>query len=134
MASARRAGVVRHVVEDVIGAHLATLVRHLADSDLPRDAARAHWAALPASYEFALHAWDINQTTGCRTPLPPTLVEALLAHAPLVVDGVDRTDLFAPPLSPPRPGHPTDRLLALFGRRALPAARHPKPTGRSTPL
>ncbi|NKQ29244.1 hypothetical protein HF200_34330, partial [Streptomyces galbus] len=59
--------------------------------DLPRDAARAHWAALSASCELALHAWDINQTTGCRTPLPPTLIEALLAHASLVVDGVDRT-------------------------------------------
>jgi hypothetical protein len=100
--------------------------------DLPRDAARVHRAALSTSCELALHAWDINQTTGCRTPLPPTLVEALLAHAPLVVDGVDRTDLFAPPLPPPRPDHPTDRLLALFGRCALPAARHP--TGRSTPL
>ncbi|WP_312038369.1 MFS transporter [Streptomyces galbus] len=36
------------------------------------------------------------------------------------------------PLPPPRPDHPTDRLLALYGRCALPAARHP--TGRSTPL
>ncbi|MET7433225.1 MULTISPECIES: hypothetical protein [Streptomyces] len=89
--------------------------------DLPRDPDRMHWAALPASYELTLHAWDINQATGCRKPLPPTLVEALLARAPLVVDGVDRTDLFAAPLPPPRPGLPTDRLLALFGRRALPA-------------
>lgn len=90
--------------------------------DLPRDAARLHAIALPASYELTLHAWDINRTTGCRTPLPPTLVEALLALAPLVVDGVDRTDLFAAPLPPPHPADPTDRLLALFGRRAAPAA------------
>lgn len=88
----------------------------------PRDAARLHAIALPASYELTLHAWDINRTTGCRTPLPPTLVEALLALAPLVVDGVDRTDLFAAPLPPPHPADPTDRLLALFGRRADPAA------------
>ncbi|TQJ92465.1 uncharacterized protein (TIGR03083 family) [Streptomyces sp. SLBN-31] len=93
----------------------------LAVRDLPRDRAGVRWAALLASYELALHAWDINQATGCRTRLPPTLVDALLGSAPLVLDGVDRTDLFASPLPPPRPDHPTARLLALFGRHAEPA-------------
>ncbi|MDX3076674.1 hypothetical protein [Streptomyces sp. MI02-7b] len=84
---------------------------------MPRETARVRWGALLGSYELALHAWDVNQSTGCPGPLPPTLAEALLAFAPMVVEGVDRTGLFAPPLPPPRPGHPTDRLLALFGRR-----------------
>lgn len=97
--------------------------------DLPRDPAHVRWAAaLLASYELALHAWDVNQATGCRTPLPPPLVEALLGYAPLVLDGVDRTGLFAAPLPPPRPDHPTDRLLALFGRHAEPAPRDPDRT------
>lgn len=98
-------------------------LHHLRDTvrNLPRNAADLHFVALPASYELALHAWDINQATGCCTPLPPTLVEALLGYAPLVVDGVDRTDLFAAPLSPLRPDCPTDRLLALFGRQAEPS-------------
>ncbi|MGW2834376.1 hypothetical protein [Streptomyces sp. NPDC001286] len=61
-------------------------------------------------------------------PLPPTLVEALLGCAPLVVDGVDRADLFAAPLPPPCPDDPVDRLLALFGRHAEPAPRDPDRT------
>ncbi|MFF6995466.1 hypothetical protein ACFY93_10960 [Streptomyces sp. NPDC008313] len=90
---------------------------------LPRETARVRWGALLGSYELTLHAWDVNQSTGCRGSLPPTLVEALLAFAPLVVDGVDRTGLFAAPLPPPRPDRPTDRLLALFGRQPPPADR-----------
>ncbi|MFG2359027.1 hypothetical protein [Streptomyces sp. NPDC048521] len=89
-------------------------------ADIPRETARVRWGALLGSYELTLHAWDVDQSTGCPAPLPPTLAEALLAFAPLVVDGVDRTGLFAAPLPPPRPDHPTDRLLALFGRQALP--------------
>ncbi|MEU9397020.1 hypothetical protein AB0D86_44400 [Streptomyces sp. NPDC048324] len=73
--------------------------------NLPRNPVRVRWAALLASYELALHAWDINQVTGCRTPLPPALVEALPGYVPLVVDGVDRTSLFAAALPPPRPPH-----------------------------
>ncbi|MFE0521511.1 hypothetical protein [Streptomyces sp. NPDC058954] len=64
-------------------------------------------------------------------PLPPTLIEALLGYTSLVVDGADRTDLFAVPLPPPCPGHPTDRLLALFGRHTEPAPRDPDRTNHA---
>ncbi|MFF7975693.1 hypothetical protein [Streptomyces sp. NPDC007905] len=78
---------------------------------MPRETARVRWGALLGSYELTLHAWDVNQSTGCDGPLPPTLVEALLTFAPLVTEGVERTGLFAAPLPPPRPAptiRPTD--------------------------
>ncbi|WP_170286142.1 TIGR03086 family metal-binding protein [Nocardioides rubriscoriae] len=69
-----------------------------------------------AAVEVATHGWDIAQTTGRATPLPPALARALLPVAETLVGPNDRGDRFAAALRP-RPGaDPGERLLAFLGR------------------
>lgn len=74
--------------------------------------------ALLGSYELSLHAWDLNQAIERDAALPRPLVDALLTHAPIVLDHHRRAGLFAPPPDLPASSLRTDldRLLAMFGR------------------
>jgi hypothetical protein len=72
--------------------------------------------ALTGSYELAIHAWDIAETTRNGPTLPTPLVEALLTYAPVVLADVERAGLFAAQGDPVGRRSDRDRLLALFGR------------------
>ena len=75
-------------------------------------------AALTGSFELALHAWDIAQSTRLPTSLPAELVSSLIERAPVVLGNLDRDGLFDPPQSVPScKNGELDRLLALFGRK-----------------
>jgi hypothetical protein len=74
--------------------------------------------ALMGSYEFTLHAWDLNQTTATRSEFPQRLVGTLLAQAPIVLPHGQRSGLFGPELAPGEGQTDLDRLLAMFGRSA----------------
>jgi len=73
--------------------------------------------------EMVLHAWDIAQA--CRTdrPIPSDVASALLWVSPPLAEAGLAGHVFAEPLAPPTTATPSDRLLALFGRR--PAGRAP---------
>ena len=72
--------------------------------------------ALTGSYELAMHAWDIAETTGNGPALPAPLVETLLIYAPVVLADVERAGLFAAQGDPAGRRSDHDRLLAMFGR------------------
>jgi uncharacterized protein (TIGR03083 family) len=72
--------------------------------------------ALTGSYELAIHAWDIAETTGNGPALPAPLVEALLIYAPVVLADIERAGLFAAQRDPAGRCSDHDRLLAMFGR------------------
>jgi hypothetical protein len=72
--------------------------------------------ALTGSYELAIHAWDIAETTRNGPTLPTPLVDALLIYAPVVLVDVERAGLFAAQRDPAGPRSDNDRLLAMFGR------------------
>ena len=81
-----------------------------------REAPAVALTALTGSYELAIHAWDIAETTRNGPALPTPLVEALLTYAPIVLADVDRAGLFAAPRDPAGRRSDNDRLLAMFGR------------------
>lgn len=92
----------------------------LAISRAPRDRADVGLTAVTGAFELTVHAWDVNESTGCRTPLPADLMSTLLSLAPLVLGRIERDGLFSssyPPSAEQRTD--TDRLLAMFGRRQL---------------
>jgi uncharacterized protein (TIGR03086 family) len=76
--------------------------------------------AAAGAVEVAVHGWDIAQATGEERPIPPVLAADLLAVVPLVLPAPPRGPLFADPVEPPPGATPSDRLVALLGRRALP--------------
>jgi uncharacterized protein (TIGR03083 family) len=94
-------------------------LRRLRDAvhDAPRDDPAVELIALTGSFELTIHAWDINKATGSTERLPDDLVSTLLNFAPVVLEDIDHTGLFATTRSPTA-GQCTDaeRLLALFGR------------------
>ncbi|MDT5015781.1 MAG: hypothetical protein QOD39_1941 [Mycobacterium sp.] len=96
----------------------------------PRSVPSLDLAALAGSYELTVHAWDINRTTRNNECLPRDLVSSLLELAPLVLDDIDRTGLFAAPLPPGSERSDEERLLALFGRRD----RQSPPTQADPPI
>jgi uncharacterized protein (TIGR03086 family) len=67
--------------------------------------------------EIAVHGWDVAQACGWERPIPASLAEELLAISPMFVAAADRPGLFHPPVDPPEPATPSDRLLAFLGRR-----------------
>jgi uncharacterized protein (TIGR03083 family) len=81
-----------------------------------RDTPAVALVALTGSYELAIHAWDIAETTGNGPSLPAPLVEVLLTSAPVVLGDIERTGLFAGERDPLGRCGDDDRLLALFGR------------------
>jgi len=84
----------------------------------PHDRPDIDLTALTGAFELTVHAWDINESTGRRAPLPADLVSTLLSHAPVVLGNVDRDGLFNSSYPPSLDQcTDTDRLLALFGRR-----------------
>jgi uncharacterized protein (TIGR03086 family) len=94
---------------------LDRLRRSLADAPLANPV--IDLAALAGAFELTIHAWDIDTSAGVPRRLPAEHVSALLRLAPLVLGDIDRCGLFGPDLAPP-PAGDTQRLLALFGRRA----------------
>jgi hypothetical protein len=81
-----------------------------------REAPAVALTALTGSYELAIHAWDIAETTRNGPTLPTSLVEALLIYAPVVLADVERAGLFAAQRDPAGRRSDNDRLLAMFGR------------------
>lgn len=84
----------------------------------PRDRPDIELTALTGAFELTVHAWDVNESTGRRAPLPADLVSTLLTFAPVVLGNVEREGLFDssyPPSSDQCTD--TDRLLAMFGRK-----------------
>ena len=74
-------------------------------------------AAVAGTFEFTIHAWDINQATGRTAIMPADLVRTLLVLSPVVLGHGQRSGLFADEVPVPAACTETDRLLALFGRR-----------------
>jgi uncharacterized protein (TIGR03086 family) len=66
--------------------------------------------------EVAVHAWDIAQASGARSPIPARLADELLRICPLVLPESERRPLFADPVDPAPSAGPGDRLVALLGR------------------
>jgi uncharacterized protein (TIGR03086 family) len=73
--------------------------------------------AATGALEIAVHGWDISRSCGNRRPIPPTLAVDLLSLCPLVVTEATRHPLFAAPVAVSRSASPSDRLVALLGRR-----------------
>ncbi|MEQ7125908.1 TIGR03086 family metal-binding protein [Actinopolymorpha sp. B11F2] len=67
--------------------------------------------------EVAVHGWDVARGCGWERPIPASLAEEMLALSPLFVATADRQGLFAPPVTPPEPASPSDRLVAFLGRQ-----------------
>jgi uncharacterized protein (TIGR03086 family) len=67
--------------------------------------------------EVAVHGWDIACACGSQRPIPASLAEEMRALAPMFLASAHRPGLFAPPVTPPEPASPSDRLVAFLGRR-----------------
>lgn len=85
----------------------------VADVELPADVL-LHTAAL----EITVHGWDVARACGLPGDLPAKLATALLPAAALLVTRSDRPGRFAPALPTAYGAGPSERLLALLGRRA----------------
>jgi hypothetical protein len=86
--------------------------------DAPPNDPLVDLAALTGAFELTVHAWDVDTSTGAPRGLPAAHVDALVRLAPIVLGDVDRGGLFGPSVTPARSASDTQRLLALFGRRA----------------
>jgi hypothetical protein len=88
-------------------------------TQVSRDDESVELTALAGAFELALHAWDLNESAGSSKPLPADLASALLSLAPVVLNNIERRGLFDASLPPSAEQRTdTDRLVALFGRRA----------------
>jgi uncharacterized protein (TIGR03086 family) len=82
--------------------------------------------ALPAkivvyvgAIEMVLHGWDIAQACRADRTIPSDLASALLGVSPPLAAAGLAGHVFAEPLPAPTTATPSDRLLALFGRRSI---------------
>ena len=71
-----------------------------------------------AALEITLHGWDVAQSTGRGSPIPPSLAGELLRVAHRVIDPADRGPRFAGPLPVAAEADPADLLLAYVGRNS----------------
>ena len=82
--------------------------------------------AAAGALEIAVHGWDVASACGWPEPIPAALADRLLAIAPLLVTGADRTPLsgpagpagplFGPAVTVPAGASASDRLTAFLGR------------------
>lgn len=72
-----------------------------------------------AALEMVLHAWDIAQACGTDRPIPTDLASALLRVSPPLAQAGVAGHAFAKPIAVSTTATPSDRLLALFGRRRI---------------
>ncbi len=68
-----------------------------------------------------MHGWDVAQATGDDRPLPEDLAVRLYDVALAVADPDERGPRFGPPVPVPRHASTGTHLLALLGRREIPA-------------
>ncbi|OHV60705.1 hypothetical protein BCD48_40735 [Pseudofrankia sp. BMG5.36] len=87
-------------------------------SDAPANAPAVDLTSLTGAFELTVHAWDIDTAVGATPRLPADHVRALVRLAPIVLSEIDRGGLFGARLASPSGASDTQRLLALFGRRA----------------
>jgi uncharacterized protein (TIGR03086 family) len=73
--------------------------------------------AATGAVEVAVHGWDVARACRQDRPVPPALAEELLVLGSMLVDDGDRPTRFADPVPLPTPASPSDRLVALLGRR-----------------
>ncbi|MFL6075202.1 MAG: TIGR03086 family metal-binding protein [Mycobacteriales bacterium] len=73
--------------------------------------------AVAGALEIAVHGWDIAQACGRPRPIPAALAADLLPLCPLLVTGPGRAPMFGPAVPVPDGSGPSDRLVALLGRR-----------------
>jgi uncharacterized protein (TIGR03086 family) len=92
----------------------ATEPRQIAIAD--RELASGVVAATGA-LEVALHGWDVARACRQDRPVPPALADELLVLGSLLVGAGDRPTRFAAPVALLAPASPSDRLVALLGRR-----------------
>ncbi|OBH00667.1 hypothetical protein A5696_15730 [Mycobacterium sp. E2699] len=80
----------------------------------------AKTVVLVGAIEMTLHAWDIGQACRNDRPIPPEIASTLLWLSPPLARADLAGQVFAEPLPVPATATPSDRLLALFGRRRPP--------------
>ncbi|WP_460857594.1 TIGR03086 family metal-binding protein [Nocardiopsis coralliicola] len=101
----------RRVREGAVGAGAPDAAVAVADRALGLSA-----MAAVGALETAVHAWDIDRSTGSDADLPDALAEPLAAVVPLVVTEGTRPGLFAAPVPVSADASATGHLVASLGR------------------
>lgn len=73
--------------------------------------------AATGALEVAVHGWDVARACRQDRPVPAELADELIALGAVLVGWEDRPVRFAAPLLVAEPASPSDRLVALLGRR-----------------
>jgi hypothetical protein len=98
---------------EMFRSHTRRLLRRCIGSGPPPDGR----TAVVGAAEIAVHGWDVSVACGAARSIPDSLALGLQVLLPVVMDDALRWPLFGPPVPVSPLAGPSDRLVALLGRR-----------------